>query len=104
MLFTGLSGSGKSTIARSLVAELEDGGPRGVTLLDGDEVRQHLSAELGFDVASRERNVERIGWVAALVARHGGIASPRPSPRSRRRGARVRRWPRPPAPPSSSSG
>ena len=74
VLFTGLSGSGKSTIARSLVTELEDGGPRRVTLLDGDEVRQHLSAELGFDVASRERNVERIGWVAAQVARHGGIA------------------------------
>jgi sulfate adenylyltransferase len=74
VLFTGLSGSGKSTIARSLVTELEDRGPQGVTLLDGDEVRQHLSAELGFDVASRERNVERIGWVAALVARHGGIA------------------------------
>ena len=72
--FTGLSGSGKSTIARSLVAELEDAGSQPVTLLDGDEVRQHLSAELGFDMASRERNVERIGWVAALVARHGGIA------------------------------
>ena len=74
VVFTGLSGSGKSTIARSLVAELEDGGSRRVTLLDGDEIRQHLSAELGFDVASRERNVERIGWVAALVARHGGVA------------------------------
>ena len=73
VLFSGLSGSGKSTIARSLVTGLEDAG-RTVTLLDGDEVRQHLSAELGFDVASRERNVERIGWVAALVARHGGIA------------------------------
>ncbi len=74
MLFTGLSGSGKSTIARALVEDLADGGPRPVTLLDGDEVRQHLSAELGFDVASRERNVERIGWVAAQLARHGGIA------------------------------
>lgn len=74
VLFTGLSGSGKSTIARALVEALEDGGGHTVTLLDGDEVRQHLSAELGFDVASRERNVERIGWVAALVARHGGIA------------------------------
>ncbi len=74
VLFTGLSGSGKSTIARSLAEELADGGSRAVTLLDGDEVRQHLSAELGFDAASRERNVERIGWVAALVARHGGIA------------------------------
>jgi sulfate adenylyltransferase len=74
VLFTGLSGSGKSTIARALVEDLTDGGARRVTLLDGDEVRQHLSAELGFDVASRERNVERIGWVASLVARHGGIA------------------------------
>jgi sulfate adenylyltransferase len=74
VLFTGLSGSGKSTIARALAEDLADGGGRRVTLLDGDEVRQHLSAELGFDVASRERNVERIGWVAALVARHGGIA------------------------------
>ncbi len=73
VLFTGLSGSGKSTIARVLAEELEDDGRR-VTLLDGDEVRQHLSAELGFDAASRERNVERIGWVAAEVARHGGIA------------------------------
>ena len=45
-----------------------------MTLLDGDEVRQHLSAELGFDALSRERNVERIGWVAAEVARHGGVA------------------------------
>jgi sulfate adenylyltransferase len=74
VLFTGLSGSGKSTIARALADELADEGSRQVTLLDGDEVRQHLSAELGFDAASRERNVERIGWVAALVARHGGIA------------------------------
>jgi sulfate adenylyltransferase len=74
VLFTGLSGSGKSTIARALVADLVDRGDRVVTLLDGDEVRQHLSSELGFDVASRERNVERIGWVAAVVARHGGIA------------------------------
>jgi sulfate adenylyltransferase len=72
VLFTGLSGSGKSTIARALADELEDDGRR-VTLLDGDEVRQHLSPELGFDAASRERNVERIGWVAAEVARHGGI-------------------------------
>ena len=73
ILFTGLSGSGKSTIARALAEDLADGGPRAVTLLDGDEVRQHLSAELGFDVTSRERNVERIGWVAAEVARHGGV-------------------------------
>ena len=45
-----------------------------MTLLDGDEVRQHLSRGLGFDAASREINVDRIAWVAALVAEHGGIA------------------------------
>jgi len=73
VFFTGLSGSGKSTIARALAAELEDDG-LGTTLLDGDEVRHHLSKGLGFDRASRETNVERIGYVAALVARHGGIA------------------------------
>ena len=74
VFFTGLSGSGKSTIARALADELADSGPRRVTLLDGDEVRQHLSRGLGFDAASREINVDRIAWVAALVAEHGGIA------------------------------
>lgn len=73
VFFTGLSGSGKSTIARALAAELDDSG-LGTTLLDGDEARHHLSGELGFDRASRETNVERIGYVAALVAKHGGIA------------------------------
>ncbi len=58
---------------RHLGTQMRDA-DREVTLLDGDEVRQHLSAGLGFDAVSRERNVERIGWVAALVARHGGIA------------------------------
>jgi sulfate adenylyltransferase len=74
VFFTGLSGSGKSTIARTLADELADAGPRRVTLLDGDEVRQHLSRGLGFDAASREINIDRIAWVAALVAEHGGIA------------------------------
>ncbi|MCA5892740.1 adenylyl-sulfate kinase [Isoptericola sp. NEAU-Y5] len=73
VFFTGLSGSGKSTLARALAAELDDEGLR-ATLLDGDEVRQHLSRGLGFDRASRELNVERIGYVAALVASHGGVA------------------------------
>ena len=90
ILFTGLSGSGKSTIARALAEDLADGGPRAVTLLDGDEVRQHLSAELGFDVTSRERNVERIGWVAAEVARHGGVALAAPIAPFARSRARVR--------------
>ena len=74
VLFTGLSGSGKSTIARALADDLAGRGPRGVTLLDGDEVRQHLSSELGFDDASRETNIRRIAYVASLVAAHGGIA------------------------------
>ncbi|GAA1990947.1 hypothetical protein GCM10009718_30840 [Isoptericola halotolerans] len=73
VFFTGLSGSGKSTVARALAAELDDEGLP-TTLLDGDEVRQHLSKGLGFDKASRELNVERIGYVASLVAHHGGIA------------------------------
>lgn len=73
VFFTGLSGSGKSTVARALAAELDDDGLR-TTLLDGDAVRHHLSKGLGFDRESRELNVERIGYVAALVAEHGGIA------------------------------
>jgi sulfate adenylyltransferase len=73
VFFTGLSGSGKSTVARALAAELDDDGLR-TTLLDGDAVRHHLSKGLGFDRESRELNVERIGYVAALVAEYGGIA------------------------------
>jgi sulfate adenylyltransferase len=73
VFFTGLSGSGKSTVARALAAELDDDGLR-TTLLDGDAVRHHLSKGLGFDRESRELNVERIGYVASLVAKHGGIA------------------------------
>ena len=74
VFFTGLSGSGKSTIARALADEIADVDGRRVTLLDGDEVRQVLSAGLGFDAASRATNIERIAYVAALVAEHGGIA------------------------------
>ena len=73
VFFTGLSGSGKSTVARALAAELDDDG-LDTTLLDGDAVRHHLSKGLGFDRESRETNVERIGYVASLVAKHGGIA------------------------------
>ena len=74
VFFTGLSGSGKSTIARALADEIADVDGRRVTLLDGDEVRQVLSAGLGFDAASRATNIERIAYVAALVAEHSGIA------------------------------
>lgn len=74
VLFTGLSGSGKSTIAKGVAERLAELDDRRVTLLDGDEVRTMLSAGLGFSRADREMNVRRIGWVAALAARHGGLA------------------------------
>ena len=74
VFFTGLSGSGKSTIARALAAELSQGGTRQVTVLDGDEMRRRLWPELGFDARSREMNIERIAWIASLIAAHGGIA------------------------------
>ncbi|MCW2576243.1 MAG: cysC [Modestobacter sp.] len=73
VMFTGLSGAGKSTIAGRLVELLQEAG-RTVTLLDGDEVRAHLSAGLGFSRADRDTNVRRIGWVAGQIAKHGGIA------------------------------
>lgn len=74
VLFTGLSGAGKSTIARALRDELLLRDPREVSLLDGDLVRRHLSAGLGFSPADRSRNVRRVGWVAAEITKHGGIA------------------------------
>lgn len=74
VLFTGLSGSGKSTIAAQLVAQLTETRGRTVTLLDGDVVRTHLSSELGFSPRDRDLNIRRIGWVAAEVAKHGGLA------------------------------
>jgi sulfate adenylyltransferase len=73
VMFTGLSGAGKSTIAGRLVELLLESG-RTVTLLDGDVVRTHLSAGLGFSRADRDTNVRRIGWVAAQIAKHGGVA------------------------------
>lgn len=74
LLFTGLSGSGKSTVARAVVDRIAELGTRTVTLLDGDVVRRNLSAGLGFSREDRDRNIERIGYVAAEIARHGGVA------------------------------
>jgi sulfate adenylyltransferase len=73
VFMTGLSGAGKSTIAEHLVAQLCAAG-RTVTLLDGDQVRRHLSSELGFSRAHRDLNIRRIGFVAGEVTRHGGAA------------------------------
>jgi len=87
VLFTGLSGSGKSTIAQALRDRLLESAHRTVSFLDGDRVRRNLSRGLSFSVEDREANLERIGWVAAEVARHGGtaICSPiAPFDRSRR--------------------
>jgi sulfate adenylyltransferase len=74
VLLTGYSGSGKSTIARALCDALLERTDRTVTLLDGDLVRRLLSSELTFSREHRELNVRRIGYVAAEVTRHGGIA------------------------------
>lgn len=74
IFFTGLSGSGKSTVARDLRDALTERGDRTVSLLDGDRVRRLLSAGLTFSRADRDLNIVRIGYVAAEVARHGGIA------------------------------
>jgi sulfate adenylyltransferase len=91
VFFTGLSGSGKSTIARGLTDSLRESGERTITLLDGDVVRRELTAGLGFTKADRDRNVRRIGWVAAEVARHRGMAVACPIAPYRNARAAVRR-------------
>ncbi|MEM7527167.1 MAG: bifunctional sulfate adenylyltransferase/adenylylsulfate kinase [Pseudomonadota bacterium] len=74
VFFTGLSGSGKSTIANALMVKLMELGGRPVTLLDGDVVRKHLSSELGFSKEHRDINIRRIGYVASEITKNGGIA------------------------------
>ncbi len=74
VFFTGLSGSGKSTIANVLLVKLLELGGRSVTLLDGDLVRKNLSSELGFSKEHRDLNIRRIGWVASEITKHGGLA------------------------------
>ena len=68
--FTGLSGSGKTTIAHLVGPELDARGAI-VEYLDGDTVRTHLSKGLGFSKEDRDANIERIGWVASRLVRHG---------------------------------
>jgi sulfate adenylyltransferase len=74
VLFTGLSGSGKSTIANVLMVKFLEMGGRPVTLLDGDLVRKNLSSELGFSKEHRDLNIRRIGYVASEITKNGGIA------------------------------
>ena len=74
VFFTGLSGSGKSTVANALMAKLLEEGSRPVTLLDGDIVRKNLSSELGFSKEHRDLNIQRIGFVASEICKNRGIA------------------------------
>ena len=71
--FTGLSGAGKSTIAELVTTQLRERGHR-VEVLDGDEVREHLSRGLTFSKEDRDINVRRIGWIASVLARNGVVA------------------------------
>ncbi|MBU0656561.1 MAG: bifunctional sulfate adenylyltransferase/adenylylsulfate kinase [Gammaproteobacteria bacterium] len=74
VFFTGLSGAGKSTVAKALTVKMLELGGRPVTLLDGDVVRKHLSSELGFSREHRDLNIRRIGFVASEISKNGGIA------------------------------
>ena len=74
IFFTGLSGSGKSTIANALMVNLMEMIERPITLLDGDVVRKNLSSELGFSREHRNLNVLRIGYVASEITKNGGVA------------------------------
>ena len=74
LFFTGLSGSGKSTVANAVMTRMMEAGGRRVTLLDGDVVRKHLSSELGFSKRDRNLNIQRIGFVASEITKNGGIA------------------------------
>merc|ERR1712110_1081849 len=78
ILFTGLSGSGKTTVANALQERLMELQDRPVTVLDGDLVRQLLSSGLGFSTEDRMLNIKRIGYVASLIVKSGGavIAAP----------------------------
>ena len=74
IFFTGLSGAGKSTIAKVLYSKMLEIGERPVSLLDGDIVRRNLSSELTFSKEHRDINVRRIGFVAMEITKNRGIA------------------------------
>ena len=73
ILFTGLPSSGKSTLANALLVKVREITGRQITLLDGDEIRTHLSYGLGFSQEDREINIKRVGYVAKEITKHGGI-------------------------------
>jgi adenylylsulfate kinase len=89
--FTGLSGAGKSTIAAIVAEELRTRGRR-VEVLDGDEVREHLSKGLGFSKTDRDINIRRIGWVASVLARNGVVSVTAAISPYRELRDEVRRW------------
>ncbi len=70
--FTGFSGAGKSTIAEALTEKLKSEGYQ-LEVLDGDEIRENLTKDLGFSKEDRDTNLRRIGFVAQLLARNGVI-------------------------------
>ena len=74
VFLTGLSGSGKSIITSILSSKLLVIQDREITLLDGDVIRNHLTSELGFSKEHRDLNVQRVGYVASEITKHGGIA------------------------------
>lgn len=74
LFFTGLSGAGKSAIATIVATKLLEIQNREVTFLDGDVIRNHLTSELGFSKEHRDLNVQRVGYVASEITKHGGIA------------------------------
>lgn len=74
LFFTGLSGAGKSTLAKAVMARLLETTQRTVTLLDGDILRKNLSSELGFSKEDRDTHILRVGYLAAEITKHKGIA------------------------------
>lgn len=90
IFLTGLSGAGKSTIAEALIDTLMQTESRAITLLDGDEIRTHLSSELGFSKEHRDLNIIRIGYVSSVITKSKGISivsaiAPRDSARKQAR-------------------